>query len=340
MKCPFLEEEIVRNCKAFPIKKLIPSSSSDKISLCLSEDYVNCSEYCEFAQIKGDVRNMKMKCPLLEEETVRYCKAFPIKKSIPSSISDELSLCLGEDYVLCSVYKKFSKIKEDIMKTETQKVRGNVKFFPPGYWHICKVLSCSACPYESVCVAASNTERNVSFIDGFALVDDLYYHPKHIWVMPRKDGTIRIGLDDFAKKLLGNVTGLNFPENEKKIKESEYVWDVKCGERNAKLCSPIAGMIKRSNKKLIEKASILNEDPYDNWLCVLDPSDLENSLKGFLIGDEAKSWLEMEADRLHYRVESDIGVTVADGGALIQTVEKVETSEWERLVNDFLLTTD
>ncbi len=347
MRCPFLEEEIVRYCKAFPIRKLIPSTSSDKLCLCLSEDYIRCSEYCEFTRINDDAMKMKAqklrgmlkkRCPFLEEEIVRYCKAFPIRKLIPSNSLNNLSLCLSEDYVKCSEYIKFEKIKEDSMNT--QKVRGDVKFFPPGYWRICKVLGCSVCPYESVCVAASATEREVSFIEGFALLDNLYYHPKHIWIEPRKDGTIRIGLDDFARKLLGNITGIDLPEKGKMIKQGESVWEIRCSERSAKLCSPIAGKIKRPNKKLIDRCSILNEDPYDSWLFVLEPSDLESNLNTLLTGDNAKSWLEMEADRLHYRIESDIGVTVADGGVLVPTVEKIEKDEWQSLVKDFLLTVD
>ena len=52
-KCPFLEEEIVRYCKAYPIKKTIPcSNASDTIiSLCLSDDYVKCSEYRDVAKV-------------------------------------------------------------------------------------------------------------------------------------------------------------------------------------------------------------------------------------------------------------------------------------------------
>lgn len=55
MRCPFLEEVLVRYCKAYPIKKLIPSCVSDKASLCLSDDYVKCAEYRDAGGIDGEI---------------------------------------------------------------------------------------------------------------------------------------------------------------------------------------------------------------------------------------------------------------------------------------------
>lgn len=52
MKCPFLEEIVVRYCKAYPVKKLIPSASSDVLSVCLSKEHSNCPEYKEVAETK------------------------------------------------------------------------------------------------------------------------------------------------------------------------------------------------------------------------------------------------------------------------------------------------
>ncbi|MDI6839706.1 MAG: hypothetical protein QMD71_02445 [bacterium] len=52
-KCPFLEEVIVRYCKAYPIKKLIPPSTSDTNSICLNNGYVKCSKYRDVAKVKS-----------------------------------------------------------------------------------------------------------------------------------------------------------------------------------------------------------------------------------------------------------------------------------------------
>jgi hypothetical protein len=50
-----------------------------------------------------------MKCPLLKEVVVRYCKAYPVRKAVPSSTSDETSLCLNGDYCKCSEYQEITR---------------------------------------------------------------------------------------------------------------------------------------------------------------------------------------------------------------------------------------
>jgi len=231
------------------------------------------------------------KCPHLEEIVVRYCKAFPIKKLIPSSSSDVLSLCLSEEHVNCHEYRAIAK-----------------------------------------------TDQEVSFVEGFALHKNLHYHPKHAWVELIKDGIVRIGLDDFAQKLIGDVTEVSLPEKGEVVNERKFALSIKCGKKDVKLRSPIAGKIKDTNGELKKDLSLLIKDPYGSWLFALEPYDLETSLQKLLVGDDAKWWLEMEAERLHHRIERDIGVTVADGGALVNTVEKLDKSEWKDLVKDFLLT--
>lgn len=430
MKCPFLKEEIVRNCKAFPIKKLIPSSSSDKISLCLSEDYVNCSEYCDFAQIKVDVRNMKMKCPLLEQDTVRYCKVFPIKMLIPCGASDTITLCLSNDYIKCSEYRSVARIdkqksrKVSKMNIANEKdikaMKGAMKELPGKerqcIWAKIGVISyrlctlnyncekcqfsqslmdvdyeyaetplkfniinrlrklqaserkcrymlmgevsfklcsnnyqCGSCAYDQIMqdaiyghprVLARMAKIKQIKVRDFFILSHLYFYKKHTWVRRMSEDTVRVGLDDFAQRLLGRMEGIEFL-HKKDVKIGEIGWRIRSKMGNAQLLSPIDGIVRKINEKLYNESSLLNTDPYGKgWVLELKPLNIEESLNGLLKGNNAKDWLREEVDRLSYRIESDIGVTVADGGSLMHTIEKVETSEWERLVNDFLLTID
>ena len=50
-----------------------------------------------------------MKCPLLKEVVVRYCEAYPVRKAVPSSTSDETSLCLNGKYCKCSEYQEITR---------------------------------------------------------------------------------------------------------------------------------------------------------------------------------------------------------------------------------------
>jgi glycine cleavage system H protein len=69
MKCPFLEEVVVRYCTAFPVKKMIPASPSDSECVCLGDRHESCHEFKRMAQPehKEEVATMKTE----EKETAK-----------------------------------------------------------------------------------------------------------------------------------------------------------------------------------------------------------------------------------------------------------------------------
>ncbi|MEW6456570.1 MAG: hypothetical protein AB1410_07665 [Acidobacteriota bacterium] len=59
MKCPFYEETVMRYCKVFE-KKIIVPSRSEKERYCTCKDYLKCEVYQEHIQIKKEeLRNKK-----------------------------------------------------------------------------------------------------------------------------------------------------------------------------------------------------------------------------------------------------------------------------------------
>jgi hypothetical protein len=46
---------------------------------------------------------------------------------------------------------------------------------------------------------------------GFRLADDFYYHEGHAWAKPEYGGRVRVGLDDFAQRLVGRLSKLDVP---------------------------------------------------------------------------------------------------------------------------------
>lgn len=326
MRCKYLEEEIIRYCKAYPVRKEIPASPTDIISKCLSDKYVNCPIYKEYAE-EGHAE----KCPFLEEELVRYCNGYPIRKAIPSQSIGADDICLNDKHKDCEVFKNATN-KGGVMK----KIRGSAQFFPQNFWKSCRPRSCPVCPYEPICMAASLEKRDVTYIDGFMWLSNLHYHPKHMWMEVANDGTTRIGLDDFARKIIGEVHEFGLPEKGLEIHEGENMLKVVSDGRTLNLRSPINGTIKRINTKLVEKPDLFNEDPFKQWMFRIEPKDLENTLNNFLFGPPAESWIERDIDRLRYRIESEVGVTVADGGAVLPTVQKIDDKDWENLVKEFL----
>jgi glycine cleavage system H protein len=288
-----------------------------------------------------------VKCPFLEEVVVRYCQAYPVRKMIPCSAEE--STCVGDGHFSCSTFKEMAredlKVKEEMMAKmdSTSQVYPSLKassnFFPPYWANICRPSNCPACIYRSQCIAAEGKWlKEPVLVSGFVMQRGLHFSRAHTWAKTRKADAVRIGFDDFAQKLLGKITTVELPEKGSALKQGESAWSVKCGSRSADLLSPIDGEVISVNEKLFKDTSMINKDPYGNgWALTLKPYNLEENLRLLYQGDEAKTWLENDADRLHRRVAKDLGVTVADGGQLIEAInKKVPAKEWKKLVEDFL----
>lgn len=290
-----------------------------------------------------------MKCPFLEEVVVRYCKAYPVRKMIPCT-ADE-SKCLDDEHEKCATYREVARVdvsveraetkKRPVMEPETPPLKGSADFFPPYWANYCKVLNCPVCPYRFQCLGAERRWLNEPvFIHGFAVMRNLYYARWHTWLQPRPEKTVRIGLDDFSQKLLGNIVNVELPPLGTLLKKKETAWKVITKGWCTDILSPIDGEVIDVNPNVSANASVLNQRPYKTgWVIELKPRAIDESLSSLLYGEKAIAWITDELDRLHEQVETDIGTTIADGGELIDTIsEQIDRNEWRRLVEQFLLT--
>ncbi|PIS23476.1 MAG: hypothetical protein COT45_06450 [bacterium (Candidatus Stahlbacteria) CG08_land_8_20_14_0_20_40_26] len=365
MKCPFLEEVLVRYCKAYPIKKLIPCGTSDTISLCLSNDYVKCSEYRSVAKIDEQQSKEVSKMKMAREEDIKAMKELPGKER--QCIWAKLGVI---SYRLCTLNYNCDKCQfnQSLMDangkyTEAPEMFNIINRLRnlPASDRKCRYMlmgevsyklcpnnyQCGSCEYDqrmqdAICghpkVLARMAKVKQLKVNGFLILSHLYFYKKHTWVRRMSQDTVRVGLDDFAQRLLGKIEGIDFLREEK-VRKGEIGWEVKTRLGYAQLLSPIDGIVKKINEELSKDSSLLNTDSYGKgWVLELEPFNIEESLRNLLKGDTAKDWLEEEIDRLHTRVEKELGVTIADGGELVQAInERISDEEWRKLVKEFLL---
>jgi len=175
-------------------------------------------------------------------------------------------------------------------------------------------------------------------VKGFWLHPGLYYHPGHTWVMPQGEGTVRIGLDDFGRRLVDGIRKVNLPPEGSLVLEGEAAVRLDCGKKQAKLLSPVDGVVTAVNEALAEDGEVLERDPYGKgWLFAARVPD--RRFTRLPTGDAAKAWLERETDRLSLFLHRELGMTAADGGELIPKPPSMLSEEqWETLVRTFFYT--
>jgi hypothetical protein len=112
-------------------------------------------------------------------------------------------------------------------------------------------------------------------------------------------------------------------------------------EKNeAKLLSPVSGVVTDINPELRESGSRGNEDPYSaGWILRLHCDNLRQDLKNLMIGDQAGEYIDEEVDRLYEVIEEAAGPLATDGGYLSDDIfGNLPQIGWQKLTREFLRT--
>jgi glycine cleavage system H lipoate-binding protein len=184
--------------------------------------------------------------------------------------------------------------------------------------------------------------RPVDFldIDGFKIPQGFYLHRGHAWIKVEEGSEVRMGVDDFALRLLGPLDQIEAPLVGKTLKQDRADIMMRRGRHKAKILSPISGVVTAINPKLRERGDLSNQDPYsDGWVLRAHSRNLRQDLKNLMIGRETEDFFAKEVDRLYSVIEEEAGPLAADGGQLGHDIYgSIPQVGWERLVNRFLHT--
>lgn len=175
-------------------------------------------------------------------------------------------------------------------------------------------------------------------IAGFYLHESLYYFRNHTWLELERNGKFRVGLDDFARRILGQVDGIELPAVGRDLEFEEYAWTIKHKQGDLQFLSPVKGIVDSVNLELLDNPSMLTEAPYSKgWLMTIDPKSIMRSNKNFLKGKEARAWMMEEAGLLNHTINPDAGVTLHDGAVIDENFsEKITPDQWQELVKKHL----
>ncbi len=177
-------------------------------------------------------------------------------------------------------------------------------------------------------------------VDGVLVPQGYYLHPGHAWVRIEEGSSVRVGIDDFALRLLGPLDRIEAPLMGKVMHQGEPQVAIHRGERRATLLSPVSGVVTAVNTKLRDQGHLANQDPYaDGWIMTLHPENLRKELKALMIDRETEAFMEQEVEHLHHLIEEVSAPLAADGGTLSKDVfGAMPQLGWERLVSSFLRT--
>jgi glycine cleavage system H protein len=123
----------------------------------------------------------------------------------------------------------------------------------------------------------------------FEVPEDCRYLASHEWARP-ENGTVRVGISDFAQDELGDVVFVELPGEGEEVEREEAFGVVESIKAVSDLYSPVAGTVVEVNDALVEEPELVNEDPYgEGWMVAVEP---DGDLEGLLSPDDYREQTE------------------------------------------------
>src|SRR5699024_8747593 len=126
------------------------------------------------------------------------------------------------------------------------------------------------------------------------LRDELRYLSTHEWVRREEDGTVVVGITDYAQDALGDVVYAELPEVGAEFVAGDDVAVLESVKAASDIYAPITGTIKAINEALEDEHKMNNDSNYD-----------ECRLLVIKLGDEAEDELETVLSAYEQREQTE-----------------------------------
>ena len=91
--------------------------------------------------------------------------------------------------------------------------------------------------------------------------ENLKYTKDHEWVRIEEDGTLTVGVTDYAQSSLGDITFVELPETDEAFAAGDSFGVVESVKAASDLYMPVAGSVVGVNEALADAPETVNSDP-------------------------------------------------------------------------------
>lgn len=176
----------------------------------------------------------------------------------------------------------------------------------------------------------------------FVLPGGVFISEGHVWANVTVPGLVRVGVDDFVRKMIGRIDKIGFPARDSQVKKGEPLFTIRQGTRTASFRSPITGKVHSLNGDLAGNLDWLEKNTYEKgWICSLKPDHLADELEALKIGEKAASWYKTEIERIRALLApkgGDDGTQrIPEVAQLVEgQLEEIDDSTWKEFTESFL----
>jgi glycine cleavage system H protein len=102
----------------------------------------------------------------------------------------------------------------------------------------------------------------------------LRYALSHIWARAEGDGTVTVGITNYAQYELGELQYIGLPHVGSAVKKDASFGEVESAKTASDLYAPCSGTVVAVNAAVIDDPAVVNREPEDaGWIIRIEPSD-------------------------------------------------------------------
>jgi glycine cleavage system H protein len=178
-----------------------------------------------------------------------------------------------------------------------------------------------------------------AMVAGFQVPENLRYHTGHTWALSESREMVRVGMDDFASKLIGKIDSISLPQRGRWVRQGQKIWTIFRDGKSVDMVSPIEGTITAINDAVAKNPELARKDPYgEGWLVTVQAPDSKINFRNLLGGSLARLWTESAAMHLRNRMPAFAGALAQDGGVAVDDLTAhMPDEDWAEITKEFFL---
>jgi glycine cleavage system H protein len=102
---------------------------------------------------------------------------------------------------------------------------------------------------------------------------DLKYTASHEWVRTEADGTLTVGITEYAQDALGDIVFVELPKVGKQFSAGDDAAVVESVKAASDIYAPVTGEVIEVNQAVADAPDSINSDAFAAWLFKLKPAD-------------------------------------------------------------------
>jgi glycine cleavage system H protein len=160
----------------------------------------------------------------------------------------------------------------------------------------------------------------------------------HVWARIEMTGEVRTGIDDFARKTIGEIDDIAVPKLGRAVGRGEGLFTVRKSGRSLTFPAPFTGRVVAVNPDIVDHVEHLAVNPYEiGWICRISPDRLAQELDSLRIGADAVAWYHEEIDRFRELAKELAGHEPGEQpGAEPAADQEMSEALWEAFSRSFL----